>query len=279
VFNFKEIKKILQNDIFIEMLSKETKYDVILLTNYINTSIEEAQHTINMLSSYNLKDKRILEFGSGLGFASIMLHLKGYEITSFEPGGLGFEKNILVNRYIKQHFNLEFNFINDINMINTNSFDFIFSNNVLEHIDNVEKIILKLNNCLTHEGIMIHNIPNYIIPYEPHFCIPFFPIFPKKMSFIIPGHITSTDLWKSLNFINIFDVKSYAKKAHATVKFEKQLLYKTIMRMEKDKIFFQRHQNLSQIINIIKALGLLKFIKLLPASLNTPMVFEWRKND
>jgi len=273
-----EIELKLSDDKFIHKISKNTGYDYLKLQRYILISLGEAKHTVELVNKYPIQDKAILEFGSGLGLASIMLYLQGYNITSFEPGGLGFEENNLVNQYIKQYFNLEFDLINDIDKIAPNSFYFIFSNNVLEHIDNIEETILKLDSYLEPKGIMLHNVPNYIIPYEPHFGIPFFPIFPRKMSFLISKKITNTSLWKSINFINVFDVKIYAKKAHATVKFDKQLIYKTIMRIEEDKKFAQRHQGISKIINIMKSMGILRILQILPVSLNTPMVFEWRKN-
>lgn len=274
---FEKIEMKLLDDKFIYEVSENTGYQYLELQQYIMTSIEEAKHTISLIDKYPLEDKHILEFGSGLGLASIILYLEGKDITSFEPGGLGFEKNILVNKYIKEYFNLEFSLIDDLDKINPNSFDFIFSNNVLEHIDNIQETFLVLDNYLKPEGVMLHNIPNYLIPYEPHFGIPFFPIFPSKMPLIVSEEITSTNLWKSLNFINIFDVKSYAREAGAIVKFEKQLMFKTIVRMEKDKEFARRHKGISRIIKIIKAIGFLKIIQILPVSLNTPMVLEWRK--
>ena len=279
MFDFNNIEIKLLDETFIETLSQETDYDYDLLKNYITTSIEEAKHTLEMVSKYDLKDKHILEFGAGLGIASIVLKIHGYDITSFEPGGLGFEKNSLLIKAIKKYFDLEFNLINVMSDVKNASFDFIFSNNVLEHINNIEDIILQLDKALIHNGKMLHNVPNYIIPYEPHFGILFFPIFPKKMSFLISKKITDTDLWKSINFINVFDVTSYAKSANAKVVFEKQLIYKTIQRIEIDEEFAKRHTGISKIINILKKLGVLRLFQLFPVSLNTPMVFEWSKND
>jgi len=276
---FQEIELKLLDTTFVHKISKHTGYNYLELQKYIITSLAEAKHTLSLINNYTLKNKNILEFGSGLGFTSIILYLKGYNVMSFEPGGLGFEANILVNQYIKQYFDLEFDLISEIDAIPLNSFDFIFSNNVLEHINNIEETIFKLNSYLKPNGIMLHNVPNYIIPYEPHFGILFLPVFPRKMSFLIPKRITNTSLWQSLNFINVFDIKAYAQKVHVTVKFEKQLIYKTIMRMEEDKEFSHRHKGVSKIINVLKAMGLLNIIKILPVSLNTPMVFEWKKND
>lgn len=278
MFDFHGIEDKLLEENLIKLASQSCDYEYGELKSYIITSIEEAKHTLSLINRYDLQGKNILEFGSGLGITSIVLHLNGYKITSFEPGGLGFEKNILVNQCIKDYLNLEFELVNDLKYIKKNSFDFIFSNNVLEHIPEVQDTFVELNNILVEDGIMLHNVPNYIIPYEPHFGVFFCPIYPKKMSFMINRNITNTNLWKSLNFINSFDVKSYSKGAHATVVFDQELIYKTIMRLKCDKEFSNRHSGISKIINFITKIGLLKLLRLLPVFLNTPMVFEWRKN-
>jgi len=277
VFDFQNLENKLLSDEFLTGASKYSDYDYIQLQNYIITSLEEAKHTLKLISRYDLHNKNILEFGSGLGIVSLVLYIQGYLITSYEPGGLGFEKNLLINKYMKDFFELDFNLINNLAEIKNNSFDFIFSNNVLEHIDDIENTISALNEGLTRGGLMLHNVPNYIIPYEPHFGILFFPIFPKKMSFLISKKITETGLWKSLNFINTFDIVSYSKKHKVDVVFEKELMYKTIKRIDEDIEFSNRHVGISKIINILKKLGLLNSLRFLPASLNTPMVFEWRK--
>ena len=90
-FEFIE-NKLLDSD-FIMKVSDDIGYEYKLLKSYITTSLEEAIHTLKLIYKYDLKNKKILEFGSGLGISSMLLSLKGYNITSFEPGGIGFEKN------------------------------------------------------------------------------------------------------------------------------------------------------------------------------------------
>jgi hypothetical protein len=38
----------------------------------------------------------------------MVLSLKGFDITSFEPGGESFKKNGLLNQYLKKYFSLNF---------------------------------------------------------------------------------------------------------------------------------------------------------------------------
>ena len=277
--DFEFIENKLSNSDFIRKVSDDIGYEYKLLKSYITTSLEEALHTLKLINKYDLKNKKILEFGSGLGISSMLLSLKGYNITSFEPGGIGFEKNKRLNQYLIKYFRLNIDSLENLADLRGNTFDFIFSNNVLEHIYDIEKTILHLDFSLKNNGIMYHNLPNYIVPYEPHFGILFFPIFPKKMSFLISKKITKTGLWKSINFINVFDIMSYSSKANSKVTFKKRLMYEAIRRIDKDHEFAERHSNLRKLISFFRKIGFLYLIKLLPVSLNTPMVFEWKKND
>ena len=145
---FKSLEIKLLNKTFIKKVCDDVGYDSKLLKSYIETSIEEAKYILKLIDKYNLKNKKILEFGSGLGISSMFLNLKGYDITSFEPGGKGFEKNGLLNQYLKKYFKFNFNSLCSLTDICQDSYDFIFSNNVLEHIDSIEETLLHLDFSL-----------------------------------------------------------------------------------------------------------------------------------
>jgi 2-polyprenyl-3-methyl-5-hydroxy-6-metoxy-1,4-benzoquinol methylase len=267
----------LLSDGFIQEASKYSSINKQDLKEYISVSLEEARHTLALIRNYDMQDKRVLEFGAGLGIASIALYLAGVEVVAFEPGGLGFEKNYLMNEFIKKYFNFEFQTVNDINVFEQESFDIIFSNNVLEHVQDPDEVLQTLNLIMNKEGVMVHNVPNYLIPYEPHFAIPFFPIFPKKTSCLIPKKITTTGLWRSINFINYFDIKRIAKQNNVKIKFRKGLLYPAFNRLVTDVEYGKRHQFLTKVARISSSLKLLNVLKYFPAYLSTPMVFEWKK--
>lgn len=272
------LKKSVLNEEFIAATALASNYEPNKLRFYIETSLEEAEYSLGLIEGIDLNNKVILEFGSGLGLASSVLSMCGYNIVSFEPGGLGFEKNLIVNRLIRQSLNLDYILLDSMEQLSDYKFDIIFSNNVLEHIDNIEEILSDLNKVLSRDGIMIHNIPNYIIPYEPHFGVFFMPLFPKKISFFISKQITDTNLWRSINFINYFDVIRYAKQNSATVEFRRQALYKTFLRLESDKEFRERHHGIGMLVLFLKKTKLINLLKFLPTFLNTPMIFEWKKN-
>ena len=162
------IKSKILNDNFIKNAINYSDYKGDL-KSYILTSIEEANYMLKLLDSIDLVSKNILEFGAGLGFCSTVLYMRGIKVSSFEIGGKGFESNLLLNKYIKKTLNLDYKLISNLEDIYPESYDFIFSNNVLEHVDNFNVIMNVLFKSLKSKGEMFHNVPNYLIPYEPHF--------------------------------------------------------------------------------------------------------------
>ena len=46
------------------------------------------------------------------------------------------------------------------------------------------------------------------------------------MLFLVSKEITKIGLWMSINFINLFDIKSYSRKGNSKVTFEIRLIYK-----------------------------------------------------
>jgi len=112
--DFESLESKLLNRDFIKNASDDVGYDYKLLKSYITTSLEEAKYILKLINKYDLKNKKILEFGSGLGIGSMVLSLNGYDITSFEPGGIGFEKNALLNQYLKKYFSLNFNSLGNL---------------------------------------------------------------------------------------------------------------------------------------------------------------------
>ena len=91
-------------------------------------------------------------------------------------------------------------------------YDYIFSINVLEHIENPMQGLRKTFSLLGKEGVARIITPNYGIPHEPYFHIPIF--FSKKFTYLVFRSRIKTfncfdpiGLWKSLNWISIGKVK------------------------------------------------------------------------
>jgi SAM-dependent methyltransferase len=128
------------------------------------------------------KSIKILDHGCGSGLSVIFLILKGY--TNTWGVTVNFDKNrkkiIMINR-INKFINLLLNnnnknenriqFYNGKTLpFEKNSFDFIFSQQVFEHLDiNTKKsFIFSERLALKNNGLLYHQIPHRLVPYEAH---------------------------------------------------------------------------------------------------------------
>src|SRR3989344_1662833 len=99
--------------------------------------------------------KNALEIGAGDGFQSKIL--------------LKYCHSIICTEYNAERLNIKVSDQENLKLIicdaedlnfEKDSFDFIFSSNLLEHIKNKEKCLKGLYNVLKSDGIMIHTMPN-----------------------------------------------------------------------------------------------------------------------
>lgn len=97
---------------------------------------------------------RLLEVGGGNGFQAKRLSRMGFEVTSIDPLPCH-----------PKHFDVLVGDSMDL-AFGDNSFDVVFSSNVLEHIPNLTKAFSEMNRVLEPSGIMIHVVPtNYSTIY------------------------------------------------------------------------------------------------------------------
>jgi len=247
----------------------------------ISTSISEAIFWYQQIKPYLKKDMRILEVGAGLGILSAYLSKNKYNIVSIEPGAIGFEQRKSLTVLIKEYLECEYELLDleveNISNENVGKFEFIYSNNVLEHTNDVSAGLLAMQDCLNDGGSMIHNCPNYSFPYEPHFNIPLVPFFPKLTKYFLSRKILKNDVWISLNFITYKKVIYAAKALKADVTFVSNFLYDTVMRLDTDANFRIRQARVYKIFRILSVLGLIKLLKFFPLRFTTPMIFCWKK--
>jgi 2-polyprenyl-3-methyl-5-hydroxy-6-metoxy-1,4-benzoquinol methylase len=245
---------------------------------FFTTAISEAIQTLRMLIGIDLAlDSKVLEVGAGLGIASVAMSQFGFFVTAIEPGGIGFEKNQAASRYMSVETNNPILVLpetaEDVEFSQDESFDLIFSNNVLEHVKDLEKAIINLLPLLNESGIMVNSCPNYAFPFEPHFGIPLMPIIPRFTSIFLPGSIRHSGLWKSLNFVTARDIKRILRGTEFSVTFRKGTMAKSFSRLSSDGEFAKRHKLLARIATNKFASGFLIRILTLPKSLATPMDF------
>ena len=221
----------------------------------------------------------IVEIGGGMMLLSCLLQNEGFEVTAVEPVGPGFSHfhrlQALVLQYAKRQGCAPHVVpIAAEDMLFDGAFDFAYSMNVMEHVRDVEAVIVRSIAALRVGGQYRFTCPNYLFPYEPHFNIP--TLISKSATekcfgsqiFNNPNLDDPPGTWRSLNWITVPQIASVARRLPNTdVSFSRQLLSDTLERVLHDPAFAARRSAWAN--RIIKALvnsRLHKIAKWVPAS-------------
>jgi 2-polyprenyl-3-methyl-5-hydroxy-6-metoxy-1,4-benzoquinol methylase len=251
----------LQLDHVFGVISK--RVDIYGLAEVLNTSedsalsefdlaMSEAKQTLSLVENLDLQENSsILEIGVGLGVASFALSILGFEVVGLEPGGTGFESNQLASSYMAGGVGRSVRIINEsaetVTFPAGTVFDLILSNNVLEHVDNVESALINLLEYLSETGVMVHSCPNYKFPFEPHFGIPLIPLAPRLTRYLLPKRIRQSRLWVSLNFVTASQIRRVLKKTDYLVQFKSRTMAQSFTRLSQDREFQRRHKILGRL--------------------------------
>lgn len=226
------------------------------------------------------KGATVLEVGAGSMLLSCQLVREGFDVTALEPVGDGFT-----------HFERMKTLILDLARLTdcapkivdvkaedfcwVNCFDYAFSVNVMEHVENVDLAIKNIVQSIKTSTTYRFTCPNYWFPYEPHFNIP--TIITKKITEKvfwrkIAGNKKLPDpigTWRSLNWISVAKIKKTVKAIEKTsVRFNRNFLTQTLNRVTTDKEFAKRRSGFVVIvIKVLVAIGLHRFTALIPVSL------------
>jgi SAM-dependent methyltransferase len=283
------LRPVLCEDFLRDVVKEMKTIDPTTTSEFITTELHQmlkqaAYDAVYTLSILELppKDCEILEVGAGTGVLGAYLYSKGWGITMLEPARIGFESHV----HLFKRVALALGFpverlllcrVEDLSSHEGEYFDMIFSNNVLEHVDDVDECLTRMHSILRHNGRMVHNCPNYQVPYEPHFGVPLLLGAPAMTKYFLPRRIRESGLWKSLNFITARQVCGVAATCGARVEFQTGVFYDALSRLEDDPEYARRHQIIHKITRAVSYLGLLKVFKIIPEKMATPMIFTWIK--
>ena len=229
----------------------------------------------------NLKDipsgSRLLEVGAGSMMLSCQLVIEGYSVSAIEPDGNGFSHmsrlRQIVLAHARKHNCLPKMFSNSgEKFIHQHLYDFAFSVNVMEHVENVENVIKNVMKALKVGSFYRFTCPNYLFPYEPHFNIP--TLFNKSLTWLFFKKIImnrkdisdNLGLWESINWISFIDLFCIANKNKAVrITYNKKILNETLERVVCDKQFSMRRSLwLRLLIEFIIFIRLHKYFSHLP---------------
>lgn len=199
---------------------------------------------------------RLLEVGGGSFLLSCQLAEEGFAVTSIEPVGEGFgEFHALAHYVLEQaHMRPTIAPCRAEDFTSEERFDFAFSINVMEHVDDVAAVIRQVTEVLKPGASYRFFCPNYLFPYEPHFNIPLAgskQLTERLFRNRIYGHPMSdaAGVWKSLNWITVPHVRRVA--AHLSPVFNKTTLVWILERALRDPQFAARRA--PWMITIIRA--------------------------
>lgn len=197
------------------------------------------------------KKTNILEVGAGLFILSCQLCREGYKVSCIEPTAKGFShfnelQKIILKLAKAKGYCPEILKIRAEELNIKDKYDFAFSINVMEHVDDISSVISNVFMSLKSKAVYRFICPNYSFPYEPHFNIPI--LFSKRFTEFIfktkifnnPSIPDSIGTWISINWISTKIIKDIEKKNNFEVVFSQELLLKMLERANNDPFFSSR---------------------------------------
>jgi SAM-dependent methyltransferase len=139
--------------------------------------VSKAWHRAEILQRYvPLQSKKLLEVGSGFG-TNLAEWIKRFAIDGYgvEPGGVGFDSGVHASRLLFAANGLDPARITDAAAealpFADESFDIVYSTNVLEHTDDPARVIAESLRVLRHGGTFHMEMPNFLSYFEGHYMI------------------------------------------------------------------------------------------------------------
>lgn len=222
---------------------------------------------------------RVTEVGAGSLLLSCQLVRAGFDVTAIEPLGSGFShfgemrKKVLEVAFATGCAPTVLDFAAE-NLQEHERFDYAFSVNVMEHVDDIARVIGNVGRSLVVGASYRFTCPNYLFPYEPHFNIP--TLISKKLTervfhrkiFGATNMPDPSGTWKSLNWINVVRIRRVvASLPGLQATFNRLLLVSTLERVVTDKQFAgRRSPSIRRILLALVRLRLHTLFQFMPAT-------------
>lgn len=194
----------------------------------------------------------VLEVGAGSLLLSCQLVREGFDATALEPTGMGFSHFDRMRQIVLGKARIEgccpviLNLPGE-DLAETDRYDYAFSVNVMEHVDDVALVLANVGESLRKGARYRFTCPNYLFPYEPHFNIP--TLFSKHLTGKILGksiiknqRVTDpAGTWASLNWITVSQVGRIVRHLQGfRLVFNRTMLVSTLERVVSDRDFAAR---------------------------------------
>lgn len=147
----------------------------------------KAHKRARILQQYTtLQSKRVLEVGSGFG-TNLAVWIRNYGADGYgiEPGGEGFNQGYIASRMLFEANSLDpsriINSVGETIPFTDQSFDIVYSANVLEHTGDPERVLSESLRVLRVGGLLQMELPNFLSYFEGHYMVMQPPILFKAM--------------------------------------------------------------------------------------------------
>lgn len=126
------------------------------------------QNLIRLQRYIELKGKRVLDVGCGLGHFTISFLQQGAWVVSIDPC---IDSIQVAKEWSENEFGQSLLCISKGEYLpfKTGTFDIVFSHFTLEHVQNVDLVIAEMVRVLKPLGLCVINAPNYLFPLEQHY--------------------------------------------------------------------------------------------------------------
>lgn len=216
VISTKNYEKVLNTQgAFIERLSKLPKKEITDdLLNFAKPR-EQLKILTQYIPDHNLRHKKLLEIGSGLGILQLIAR-KEFNIDAWgvESDSEGFEGALEISRSILSDNGLLTNQIlyarGEDMPFESNFFHVVFSTNVLEHVTNPMQVIREAIRVCTVGGVIQMVVPNFGSFFDGHYACFYIPYQPKTiwkwyLKYILRRNPSFVDTLQTT--INYFSIK------------------------------------------------------------------------
>ena len=219
------------------------------------------ENIINFLERFipDLKNKKILDLGCGMGGFLVAMKRKGYDIQGLDPNPDYCE----ITKLRGKRYNLDVEVINGSGEqmpFGENSFDFIYCNEVLEHCENPTQLLKESYRVLRPRGQIYITVINRFGFKDPHYHLRFINWLPRFLAELIikfkgfekENSKAGRQRLSSMHYFSYWRFQKLAKN----IGFE-------VLDLKKYKILhseFLSSQKFQRVINLLKLLKLINFV-------------------
>lgn len=140
--------------------------------NYVNNKEEKEIDFIEKIVP-DLKNKKIIEVGSGRGEFLTAMKLRGYDIVGIEPDP--YKHEVMLGVKAIKASGEEIPFDNE-------TFDFLYCNNVIEHCKDPIKLLEESYRVLKPSGLAYFTVINRFAFRDPHYHLNFLNWLPRRFA-------------------------------------------------------------------------------------------------